>query len=89
MSDLKKQFILEGLCCANCAAKIENDIKKLEGLSDANVDFMSKTLTMEIPDPAKTNSLIAQAEAIVKKHESEVVMIEKENSVSYTEKKNG
>lgn len=87
MSDLKKQFILEGLCCANCAAKIENDIKKLEGLSDANVDFMSKTLTMEIPDPAKTNSLIAQAEAIVKKHESEVVMIEKENSVSYTEKK--
>lgn len=87
MSDLKKQFILEGLCCANCAAKIENDIKKLEGLSDANVDFMSKTLTMEIPDPAKTNSLIAQAEAIVKKHESEVVMIEKENSVLYTEKK--
>lgn len=87
MSDLKKQFILEGLCCANCAAKIENDIKKLEGLSDANVDFMSKTLTMEIPDPAKTDSLISQAEAIVKKHESEVVMIEKENSVSYTEKK--
>ncbi len=77
---IKKDFILEGLCCGNCAAKIERDVGKLEGVSSAAVDFVSKTLTIEISDEVKTNSLIAQADAIVKRHDSEIVMNEKESS---------
>ena len=75
---IKKEFLLEGLCCGNCAAKIERDVGKLEGVSAASVDFISKTLTMEIMDDAKSNSLVAQADAIVKRHDPEVVMNEKE-----------
>ncbi len=75
---MKKDFTLEGLCCGNCAAKIERDVKKLKGVSEASVDFVSKTLSMEITDSSSVNSLIAQADAIVKRHDSEVVMIEKE-----------
>ncbi len=77
---IKKDFTLEGLCCGNCAAKIERDVKKLSGVSAASVDFVSKTLSMEISDSAAANSLIAQADAIIKRHDSAIVMIENEIS---------
>ena len=37
---MKKKFKLEDLDCANCAAKMEEAIKKIEGVNDANVSFM-------------------------------------------------
>ncbi|MDD3305967.1 MAG: heavy metal translocating P-type ATPase [Acetobacterium sp.] len=73
-----RKFQLEGLCCGNCAAKIERDIRNLDGISAAAVDFVSKTLTMEVIDIDRTNSLIAQADAIIKRHDSDVVMNEQE-----------
>lgn len=78
MDYIRKQYILEGLCCGNCAAKIERDVSKLDGVSSAAVDFVSKTLTMEITDGTAANSLIAQADAIVKRHDSDIIMNEKE-----------
>ncbi|KGE19633.1 heavy metal translocating P-type ATPase [Paenibacillus wynnii] len=44
---LKRQWILEGLDCANCAMKIEDKVKNIEGVSDCSVNFATKTLTME------------------------------------------
>lgn len=75
---IRKEFILEGLCCGNCAAKIERDVKKLEGVSSAAVDFVSKTLVMEIADENKAESLTAQADSIIKRHDPDVVLSEKE-----------
>lgn len=39
-------YILEGLDCPSCAAKIENEIKKIEGLSDISVNFATKTINL-------------------------------------------
>lgn len=44
---MKKKFKLEDLDCANCAAKMEDAIKKLDGVSDASVSFMTQKLTVE------------------------------------------
>ena len=74
---IRKEFTLEGLCCGNCAAKIERDIGKLNGVSFSAVDFIAKTLTMEIENSSAENNLISQAEAIVKQHDSQVIMSEK------------
>jgi len=52
---MKKEYILEGLCCGNCAAKIERDVKKLDVIS-ANLDFVSKTLRIEISDDKTMDS---------------------------------
>jgi len=52
---MKKEYILEGLCCGNCAAKIERDVKKLDVIS-ANLDFVSKTLRIEISDDKAMDS---------------------------------
>lgn len=44
----KRRFLLEGLDCANCAMKIENGVKKIDGVSACSVNFVNKTLTMEM-----------------------------------------
>ncbi len=47
---MKKKFKLEDLDCANCAAKMEEGIKKIDGVTDANVSFMAQKMTIEADD---------------------------------------
>lgn len=47
---MRKVFALEDLDCANCAAKMEEAIKKIDGVRDANVSFMTQKLTIEADD---------------------------------------
>lgn len=47
---MKKRFKLEDLDCANCAAKMENAIRKIDGISEANVSFMTQKMTIEAED---------------------------------------
>ncbi len=47
---MKKIVKLEGLCCANCAAKIEEEVKKLNGVESASLSFMTQRLTMEVSE---------------------------------------
>lgn len=47
---MKKVFKLVDLDCANCAAKMERNILKIEGVQSANVSFMSQKLTIEAAD---------------------------------------
>lgn len=47
---MKKKFKLEDLDCANCAAKMEEAIKKLDGVNDASVNFMMQKMTIDAED---------------------------------------
>lgn len=85
MAVAKKQYVLEGLSCSSCAAKIEKDIGKLTGVSFAAVNFVSKILTVEMEDSLEADDFIANADAIIKRHEPEIIMIEK-NSAKPPEK---
>ncbi len=44
---MKKVFKLKDLDCANCAAKMEEGIKKLPGVTSASVNFMMQKMTIE------------------------------------------
>ena len=44
---MKKKFKLQDLDCANCAAKMEDAIRHIEGVTDATVSFMTQKLTIE------------------------------------------
>jgi len=70
---MKKTFRLEGLDCANCAAKMEKAINQLEGVKEATVNFMTTKLVIEGEDE-KMSTIIAEAEKIVKKIEPDTVM---------------
>ncbi len=72
---MKKTFILEGLCCANCAAKIEAKVRKTEGVTDATVNFITTKLIID-GDEARWDEIIKKARKIVKKIEPDVNMAE-------------
>ncbi len=44
---MKKKFKMEDLDCANCAAKMEDAIKKIPGVKDASVSFMTQKMMVE------------------------------------------
>ncbi|WP_235852116.1 heavy metal translocating P-type ATPase [Niallia nealsonii] len=64
-------FLLEGLDCANCAAKIEKEVGKLDGVASASVDFVSKKLTIEASNH-QLEAMQEQAEKVVEKLEPHV-----------------
>ncbi len=74
----KREFILEGLCCANCASKIETKVNNLEGVSNVSVNFITTTLAMDIDNLNKTNEIIDATRAIVSNIEPDVIFKEKE-----------
>ena len=47
---MKKIYRMENLCCANCAAKMEAAIEKLEGVLSVTVNFMAQRLVLEAED---------------------------------------
>lgn len=47
---MKKKYKLQDLDCANCAAKMEEAIKKIDGVTDASVNFMMQKMTIEADD---------------------------------------
>lgn len=44
---MTKRYILEGLCCANCAAAIEREVRQVNGVRSAAVDFKAASITVE------------------------------------------
>lgn len=44
---MKKTFKLVDLDCAHCAQKMEDAIKKLDGVQDASIHFLAQKLTIE------------------------------------------
>ncbi|MBP3396215.1 MAG: heavy-metal-associated domain-containing protein [Clostridia bacterium] len=49
---MKKVFALEDLDCAHCAARMEEGIRKLPGVVDVSVNFLTQKLTLEAEDAA-------------------------------------
>ena len=71
---MKKRFKLTDLDCANCAAKMETAIKKLDGVKDATVSFMTQKLTIEAEDD-KFDDVVKQAVKACKKVEPDCEVV--------------
>ncbi len=65
---MKKKFKLQDLDCANCAAKMEEAIKKIDGVNDASVSFMMQKMTIDADD-ARFDEIVKEAIAICAKVE--------------------
>lgn len=73
---MKKIFKLEDLDCANCAAKMENGIKEIDGVQDAVVSFMAQKLTL-VADDDKFDDVFKQVQKVCKKIEPDCRIIVK------------
>ncbi|MEJ8555103.1 heavy metal translocating P-type ATPase [Tepidibacter sp. Z1-5] len=76
---VKKEIILEGLDCAHCATKIEEEVNKLSYINSAVLNFITKTLSIELGDSSMAGEAIDATKSIVKKLEPHVEVKEKNN----------
>ena len=70
---MKKKFKLTDLDCANCAAKMEAGIKKIDGVKDATVSFMTQKLTIEADDE-RFDEIMKEVAAVCKKVEPDCII---------------
>lgn len=73
---MKRVFILKGLDCPNCSAKIEKEVGALPGVESSVVNLMQQTLTVQSEKSADA-TLAEQVEMIVHSHEPDVEVSEK------------
>ena len=71
---MKKNFKLEGLDCANCAAKIEKNVKKLDGVKDATVSFFAQKMVLEADDE-KFDEIVKEVAALVHRVDPDCTMV--------------
>ena len=71
---MKKVFKLEDLDCANCAAKMERAIAKIDGVTSVTVSFMTQRLTVEADD-ARFDDIMKEIVKTCKKveHDCQIV----------------
>ena len=71
---MKKVFELEDLDCANCAAKMQDAIAKIEGVDSVSVNFLSQKMTLEAADDV-FDAVLKKAVKTIKKVEPDCRVI--------------
>lgn len=71
---MKKVFKLTDLDCANCARKMEDAIRRLDGVEDVQVNFMTQKLTL-VADDARFEEIVEQAAKVCRKIEPDCVIV--------------
>lgn len=71
---MKKSFKIEDLCCANCAAKLEHAIEKVEGVEKVSLNFIAEKLTIEA-DEDKFESIMSKCIKLAKRIEPDCKII--------------
>ena len=72
---MKKSYRLKNLDCANCALKMENEIKKIDGVTNASVSFMTQRMTIETEDDKSLDNIMKTVVKICKKVEPDCMII--------------
>lgn len=73
---MRKTFVLEELDCAHCAAKMEDAIRGLAGVSYVSVNFLTQRLTLEAEDGV-FEKVLKQAVKICRKIEPDCRVLTK------------
>ncbi len=76
-----KEVLLEGLDCAHCATKIEEEVSKIEKVKNASLNFITKTLSIDTEEE-EMEKILKEAKSIVKNLEPHVVVKDKEKNTA-------
>ena len=71
---MKKVYRLKDLDCANCAAKMERGIAKIDGVQNVSVSFMSQKLTLEADD-SRFEAIVDEVVKVCKRIEPDCVIV--------------
>lgn len=70
---MKKVYKIEDLECAHCAAKIEDGIKKIEGVENASLNFLAQKLTLEVGE-GRLDSVISEIKNLIRRIEPDCTL---------------
>lgn len=65
---MKYNFKIKGLDCANCAAELERTIKKIEGINEVSISFITEKLVIECDEKNK-DEIIKKVQKVIKREE--------------------
>lgn len=71
---MKKSYKLDNLGCANCAARMEDDINKIDGVDKAQVVFMTSKLKIETSSN-DIETILNEAQHIITSYEEDCVIL--------------
>lgn len=71
---MKKKFKLQDLDCAGCAQKMEDAIKKIDGVNDASVSFMTQKMSIDADDE-RFDAIMDEVVKVCKKVEPDCVIL--------------
>lgn len=66
-----KNFKIEGLDCANCARVLEDEISKINGVLEVNINFMMQTMYLKY-DENLGEEIINKVKKVIKDEEPDV-----------------
>ncbi|MBU5289216.1 heavy metal translocating P-type ATPase [Paraclostridium bifermentans] len=75
MPSEKRVLILKGLDCASCSNKIESEVKKIDGVISASINFVSSKLELDIDESKDIKTMLDEVTRKIKKIEPEVTII--------------
>lgn len=71
---MKKRYKMIDLDCANCAAKMEDAIRKIDGVNEVSVSFLSQKLTIDA-DESRLDDIMAQVVNVCKRVEPDCTIV--------------
>lgn len=71
---MKKEYKLQELDCANCAAKMERAAAKIDGVKEIKVNYMSQKLILDALDD-KFEEILNEVEKAMKKIEKDICIL--------------
>ncbi len=72
----KQEYLLDGLCCAVCAGKIESGVRKIEGVETASLDFANQRLALQLLPIANAQFISGETRSLVKQLDPDVNIVE-------------
>ncbi len=71
---MKKKLKMDNIDCANCAREMEEEIRKIDGVISANINFMLQKLTLEAEDE-KFDEIVEKAKKAIKKIDADALIL--------------
>ncbi|MCQ4795236.1 cation transporter [Anaerofustis stercorihominis] len=71
---MKKKLKMDNIDCAHCAMEMEEEIRKIDGVNSANINFMLQKLTLDVDDE-KFDEILEQARKAVKGVDEDAVIL--------------
>ena len=69
------KYKIKGLDCANCAAELERALQKINGIENANINFITEKMQLEY-DEAKKEEIMKNVKKVIKREEPDVTIEE-------------